>query len=93
MPELTSEQLARRQIDAQFVACSWVVQDYKQFNPSPGRGIAQRETPLKSGTCDYLLLVDRKAVSATEAKKQGTLSSGAAEQNMCIRLPPLAEQG
>jgi hypothetical protein len=47
----------------------WVVQDYKQFDPSAGRGIALREVPLKSGTCDYLLLVDRKAVGVIEAKK------------------------
>ena len=93
MPELTPKQLARQQIDAQFVACGWVVQDYKQFNPSAGRGIALREAPLKSGTCDYLLLVDRKAVGVTEANQQGTRLSGVAEQNMCIPLPPLAEQG
>ena len=35
------------------VAAGWVVQDYKAFNPSAGRGIALREVPLKSGTCDY----------------------------------------
>ena len=80
MPE-TPEQLARQQIDAQLVASGWLVQDYKQFNPSAGRGIALREVPLKSGTCDYLLLVDRKAVGVTEAKKVGTLLSGVAEQS------------
>ncbi len=80
MPE-TPEQRARQQIDAQLAACGWVVQDYKQFNPSAGRGIALREAPLKSGTCDYLLLVDRKAVGIAEAKKEGTLLSGVAEQS------------
>ena len=40
MPDLTPEQLARQQIDAQLVACGWVVQDYKPFDPSAGRGIA-----------------------------------------------------
>src|SRR2546427_8198184 len=74
------EQRARRQIDAQLAACGWVVQDYKQFNPTAGRGIALREAPLKSGTCDYLLLVDRKAAGIVEAKKEGTLLSGVAEQ-------------
>jgi len=68
----TPEQLARQQIDAQLAASGWLVQDYKQFNPTAGRGIALREVPLKSGTCDYLLLVDRKAVGVTEAKKVGT---------------------
>ncbi len=67
MPE-PLEQLARQQIEAQLVAAGWVVQDYRQFNPAAGRGIALREAPLKSGTCDYLLLVDRKAVGVTEAK-------------------------
>ncbi len=69
MPDLTPEQLARQQIDAKLVASGWVVQDYKQFNPSAGRGVVLREAPLKSGTCDYLLLVDRKAVGVAEAKK------------------------
>ena len=80
MPE-TPEQKARRQIDAQLSVCGWVVQDYTQFNPSAGRGIALREAPLKSGTCDYLLLVDRQAVGVIEAKKEGTLLSGVAEQS------------
>jgi type I restriction enzyme, R subunit len=77
----TPEQNARLQIDAQLAACGWVVQDYKQFNPSAGRGIALREAPLKSGTCDHLLLVDRMAVGIIEAKKPGTLLSGVAEQS------------
>jgi len=81
MPDLTPEQRARQQIDAQLIACGWVVQDYRQFNPAAGRGIALREAPLKSGTCDYLLLVDRRAVGVNEAKKEGTLLSGVAEQS------------
>ena len=83
------EKLARRQIDAQLAACGWAVQDYKQFDPSAGRGIALREAPLKSGTCDYLLLVDRKAGGVIEAKKEGTLLSGVAEQSAhyAVNLP------
>ncbi len=81
MADLTPEQRARQQIDAQLTASGWIVQNYKQFNPSAGRGIALREVPLKSGTCDYLLLVDRKATGVVEAKKQGTLLSGVAEQS------------
>lgn len=77
----TPEKLARQQIDAQLTACGWAIQDYKQFNPAVGRGIALREAPLKSGSCDYLLLVDRKAVGVIEAKKEGTLLSGVAEQS------------
>jgi type I restriction enzyme R subunit len=78
---MTPEEKARQQIDAMLIASGWVIQDYKQFNPSAGRGLALREAPLKSGTCDYLLLVDRKAVGVVEAKKEGTLLSGVAEQS------------
>jgi type I restriction enzyme R subunit len=39
MPE-TPEQKARQQIDAQLDACGWLVQDYRQFKPSAGRGEA-----------------------------------------------------
>ena len=81
MSDLAPEQRARQQIDAQLIASGWVVQDYKQFNPGAGQGIALREAPLKSGTCDYLLLVDRKAIGVIEAKKVGTLLSGVAEQS------------
>ncbi|MEJ7745476.1 MAG: type I restriction-modification enzyme R subunit C-terminal domain-containing protein [Luteimonas sp.] len=82
MSDSAPERRARQQIDAQLIAAGWFVQDYKQFDPSAGRGIALREAPLKSGTCDYLLLVDRKAVGVVEAKKVGTLLSGVAEQSV-----------
>jgi type I restriction enzyme, R subunit len=56
---------------------------------SAGQGIALREAPLKTGPCDYLLLVDRKAVGIIEAKKEGTLLSGVAEQSAhyAVNLP------
>ncbi len=75
------EQRARRQIDWQLTACGWAVQDYRQFHPGAGRGIALRETPMKSGSCDYLLFLDRQAVGVIEAKKEGTLLAGVAEQS------------
>jgi type I site-specific restriction endonuclease len=50
MSDLAPEQRARQQIDAQLAASGWIVQDYKQFNPGAGRGIALREVPLKSGS-------------------------------------------
>lgn len=71
MAELKPEQRAREQIDTQLTACGWVVQNYKQYNPSAGRGIALREVPMKSGSCDYLLMVDRQAVGVVESKKEG----------------------
>ena len=85
MPD-TPEQRARPQIDAQLAACGWVVQDYNKFNPSSGRGIALREVPLTTGPCDYLLLVDRKALGVLEAKKEGTTLSIVADQS----APPSA---
>jgi type I restriction enzyme M protein len=69
---MTPEQLARGQIDAMLTASGWVVQNYKAVDFSAGRGIALREVPLKTGPCDYLLLVDRKALGVVEAKKEGT---------------------
>src|SRR5882672_2229199 len=81
MPYINPEQSARQQIDTQLAASGWLVQDYRQFNPLAGQGIAVREAPLKSGTCDYLLLVDRKAVGVVEAKRAGTFLSGVAEQS------------
>jgi type I restriction enzyme R subunit len=78
---MTPEQQAREKIDTQLVASGWAVQDYIKIDFSAGRGIALREVPLKSGTCDYLLLVDRKPVGVIEAKKEGTLLSGVAEQS------------
>ena len=77
---MTPEQQARQQIDAQLIACGWAIQDYAQFNPAAAPGIALREVPLKSGRCDYLLLVDRKPVGVIEAKKEGTLLSGVEQQ-------------
>ena len=70
MPELTPEQRARQQIDAMLVASGWVIQDYHALNLSAARGVALREVPLKSGRCDYLLLVDRQPVGIVEAKRE-----------------------
>jgi type I restriction enzyme R subunit len=81
MPNLTPEQRAREKIDAQLVACGWVVQNYSAFDPTANRGIALREVRLKTGPCDYLLLVDRKPVGVIEAKKEGTTLSGIADQS------------
>ena len=78
---MTPEEKARQQIDAMLVASGWVVQNYKAVDFSAGRGIALREVPLKTGPCDYLLLVDRKALGVVEAKKEGTTLSAVAEQS------------
>ena len=81
MPDLNPEQVARQQIDTQLVACGWLVQDYRAVDFSAGRGIAIREVPLTTGPCDYLLLVDRKALGVIEAKKVGTTLSTVADQS------------
>ena len=78
---MTPEAAARQKIDEQLVACGWIVQNYKAVDLSAGRGIALREVPLKTGPCDYLLLVDRIPVGVIEAKKTGTTLSGVADQS------------
>jgi type I restriction enzyme R subunit len=75
------EQIARQKIDAMLIASGWVVQDYKKLNLAAGLGIAVREVPLKTGPCDYLLLVNRKPVGVVEAKKKGMTLSSVAEQS------------
>jgi type I restriction enzyme, R subunit len=67
---MTPEEKSRQRIDTMLSASGWAIQDYKAFNPSAARGIALREVPLKSGRCDYLLLVDRKPVGIVEAKRE-----------------------
>src|ERR1019366_4632424 len=83
------EQEARARIDAQLADCGWLVQDSRQADFSAGPGIALREVRLKSGPCDYLLLVDRKPVGVIEAKKEGTTLSIVADQstNYAENLP------
>lgn len=82
MPE-TPEQSAQNAIDKQLVLCGWVVQNYKQFNPTEGRDIALCEAPLESGKCDNLLLVDWKAVGVA---KQGMRNC---QVEAIVRLVPL----
>ena len=78
---MTPEEKAREQIDAMLVASGWIIQDFKAVDFSAGRGIALREVPLKTGPCDYLLLVDRTAVGVIEAKKEGATLSTVADQS------------
>jgi type I restriction enzyme R subunit len=75
------EKQARQTIDALLTACGWVVQNYAAVDFTASRGIALREVPLKSGRCDYLLLVDRQPVGIVEAKRVGTTLSAVAEQS------------
>ncbi|MDQ4147360.1 MAG: hypothetical protein M3120_06705 [Pseudomonadota bacterium] len=65
---MPSEEEARAGIDRLLTAAGWALQDYKHFNPGVASGIALREVPLKSGRCDYLLLVNRAASHACMAR-------------------------
>jgi len=78
---MTPEEIARQEIDAQLAASGWIVQDYTAADFSTGRGIVLREVLLTTGPCDYLLLVDRRAVGVIEAKKIGATLSTVAEQS------------
>jgi type I restriction enzyme, R subunit len=72
----TPEQRARREIDANLTAGGWIVQNRDELDLTAGRGIAVNDFSMKSGFgfADYLLYVDRKAVGAVEAKREGTLT-------------------
>lgn len=77
MRDLTPEQQARQQIDAQLQACGWTIQDFKAADLSAGRGIALREVPLTTGPCDvdhlqpeYEKLLAQIAATRTQLKAQ-----------------------
>jgi type I restriction enzyme, R subunit len=75
---VTPEAAAREKIDEALGLAGWAVQDAKATNLGAARGVAIREYPLKRGHgfADYLLYVDRKAVGAIEAKKEGDTLTG-----------------
>ena len=90
MSELTPEKRARQEIDDQLTTAGWFVQNYKAVDFSVGRGIALREVPLKTGPCDYLLLVDRIAVGVIEAAAWASSHAdhlSAATHAQCARRP------
>jgi type I restriction enzyme R subunit len=55
--------------------------DYNAADFSAGPGMALREVPLKSGRCDYLLLVGRRPLGIVEAKRAGVTLSTIADQS------------
>jgi type I restriction enzyme R subunit len=73
---MTPEEEARQLIDELLEAAGWQIQDYKQVNLDAAPGVAIREFPLKSGSADYMLFVDRKAAGVIEAKPFGTTLGG-----------------
>ena len=68
------------EIDAQLVACGWVVQDYQHAAVAAAKGVAVREVQTEAGRADYVLHVDRQAVGVIEAKKAGTTLTGVEPQ-------------
>jgi len=66
---------ARIDIDAQLDAAGWQVQDHKSINLSV-QAVAVREFPLVTGSADYLLYVDGKAIGVIEAKPVGHTLTG-----------------
>ncbi len=75
------EERARLKIDRLLEAAGWKIQNLQDLNLAASMGIAVREVPVKSGTVDYMLFVDRIAVGVIEAKPEGTTLSGIAEQS------------
>jgi type I restriction enzyme R subunit len=75
------EERARQQIDELLEAAGWEIQDFEKLNLGSSLGVAVREFPIKgAGRADYLLFVDRKAVGAIEAKKEGVTLGAVSEQ-------------
>jgi len=74
------EQKARKNIDLLLEAADWKVQAYRELNLGASLGVAVCDFPLKHGTADYLLFVNRRAIGAVEAKPEGTTLSGVSEQ-------------
>ena len=74
------EEEARQQIDLLLEAADWTVQNYRELNLGASLGVVVRDFPLKSGTADYLLFLDRKAAGVIEAKAKGATLRGVSEQ-------------
>ncbi len=64
------EQIARDKIDQMLVDAGWLVQSKDKVNFSAGIGVALRETNTESGSADYVLFVNSKAVGVIEAKAE-----------------------
>ncbi|HJT78721.1 MAG TPA: DEAD/DEAH box helicase family protein, partial [Gemmataceae bacterium] len=76
--------------DRQLAQCGWVVQDYADMDLSAGPGVAVREFPLRTGTADYLLYAEGRAIGAAEAKPEGHPLTGVETQSAKYAdgLPP-----
>ncbi len=75
------EEIARQQIDEMLTASGWSVQDRQKLNLGVGLGVAIREFSVRTGTVDYLLMVNREVVGVVEAKPFGHSLMGVKEQS------------
>ena len=75
---MTSEEQARKNIDALLLAAGWHICDVANANIHAAKGVAIREFPLDAGFgfADYLLYIDGKAAGVIEAKKEGMPLTG-----------------
>ena len=75
---MTSEEHARKHIDALLLAAGWHICDVADANIHAAKGVAIREFPLDAGFgfADYLLYIDGKAAGVIEAKKEGMPLTG-----------------
>ena len=64
------EQIARDKIDQMLVNAGWLVQSKDKVNLSAGIGVALRETNTETGSADYILFINSKAVGVIEAKAE-----------------------
>lgn len=78
---MTPEKKARQKIDNLLELAGWTIQDFDELNLGASLGVIVREFPLKTGTTDYLLFVDRKAVGVIEAKPEGYTLRGVDTQS------------
>ena len=88
---LTPEARARVGIDRMLRAAGWIIQNRNEIDLYAARGVAVREFLLNGNDeADYLLFVDRQAVGALEAKKEGVTLTGVEPQSAkyAAGLPP-----
>jgi hypothetical protein len=62
-------------------------------NCSAGRGVALREVKLKTGRCDYFLLVDRRPVGMVEAKIRDHIATSLTIEPYDFDFAPFSQRG
>lgn len=70
MVNQNAEQIARDKFDEMLTDAGCAVQDKSKINFSEGNGQAVREYQTDVGPADYVLFVDKKAVSVIEVKRE-----------------------